>query len=128
VWSYGQCQQQREHDLSALRNHIPGLIATLLGEESVCNVEVYDYDLYGAVANITIDLPAKEALELWLKLIDHLSYEDYKNVLSLRWLGDNNVSEEELVNYIVKIMIKSKVGPKALPGFNAVRVVQEIRE
>jgi len=87
VWSYGQCQQQREHDLSALRNHIPGLIATLLGEESVCNVEVYDDDLYGAVANITIDLPAKEALELWLKLIDHLSYEDYKNVLSLRWLG-----------------------------------------
>jgi hypothetical protein len=44
------------------------------------------------------------------------------------WGGDNNVSEEELVNYIVKIMVKSKVGPKALPGFNAVRVVQEIRE
>jgi hypothetical protein len=124
----GNANSSAEHDLSALRNHIPGLIATLLGKESVCNVEVYDDDLYGAVANITIDLPAKDALELWLKLIDHLSYENYKTVLSLRWLGDNNVSEEELVNYIVKITIKSKVGPKALPGFNAVRIAQEIRE
>jgi hypothetical protein len=124
----GNANSSAKHGLSALRNHIPRLIATLLGKESVCNVEVYDDDLYGAVANITIDLPAKDALELWLKLIDYLPYADYRTISSLRWLGGNNVSEDELVSYIVKIMVKSKVGPKALPGFDAVRIVQEIRE
>jgi len=111
-----------------LGGYISALIATLLGRESICDVRIYDDDLYGAVANITIDLPAKEALELWLKLVDYLPYEDYKTVLAITWLGGNNISEDELINYIVKIMIKSKVGPKALPGFNALRIVQEIRE
>jgi hypothetical protein len=111
-----------------LRGYIPRLIATLLGRENICSVEIYNDSLYGAVALIKIDLPAKDALELWLKLIDYLPYEEYKIVLSLRWLGENNVSEDELVNYIVKIMIKSKIGPKALPGFDATRMVQEARE
>jgi hypothetical protein len=111
-----------------LRGYIPRLIATLLGRENICSVEMYNDNLYGAVAMITINLPAKDALELWLKLIDYLPYKDYKIVLSLRWLGEKNVSEDELINYIVKIMIKSKVGPKALPGFDAVRIIQEIRE
>jgi hypothetical protein len=79
------------------------------------------------VATITIDLPARDALELWLKLIDYLQYENYKIILSLRWLGERNVSEDELINYIVKIMIKSKIGPKALPGFDAVRIIREAR-
>jgi len=67
-------------------------------------------------------------LELWLKLIDYLPYENYGIVLSVKWLGEKNVSEDELINYIVKIMIKSKIGPKALPGFDSTRMVQEARE
>jgi hypothetical protein len=110
-----------------LKGYIPSLIATLLGKEKICSIDIYEDNLYGTVARIVIDLSAKDALELWLKLIDHLPYEDYKIVLSLRWLGENNVSEDELINYIVKIMIKSKIGPKALPGFDAVRIVREIR-
>jgi hypothetical protein len=110
-----------------LRGYIPSLIAALLGRESICSVDIYDDNLYGTVAMITIDLPAKDALELWLKLIDYLQYENYKIILSLRWLGERNVSEDELINYIVKIMIKSKIGPKALPGFDAVRIIREAR-
>jgi hypothetical protein len=110
-----------------LKSYIPSLITTLLGRESICSVDIYDDNLYGTVAMITIDLPAKDALELWLKLIDYLPYENYKIVLSLKWLGEKNVSEDELINYLVKIMIKSKIGPKALPEFDAVRIVQEAR-
>jgi hypothetical protein len=46
----------------------------------------------------------------------------------VKWLGENNVSESELIDYLVKIMIKSKVGPKALPGFDATHTVQRLRE
>jgi hypothetical protein len=67
-------------------------------------------------------------LELWLKIIDYLPYEKYKIVLAVKWLKENNVSESELIDYLVKIMIKLKVGPRALPGFDAVRMVQELRE
>jgi hypothetical protein len=92
------------------------------------SIEVYENEPYGRVARITVNLPAKEALELWLKLIDYLPYEKYKIVLSVKWLGENNVSESELIDYLVKIMIKSKVGPKALPGFDATHTVQRLRE
>ncbi|MGC9014863.1 MAG: hypothetical protein ACP5KW_10860, partial [Thermoproteota archaeon] len=74
------------------------------------------------------DLSAKEALELWLKMIDFLQREGYRVVLAVEWTGENNVSEDELVDYMVKIMVKSGIGPKALPGFDSVRIVQETRE
>jgi hypothetical protein len=95
---------------------------------STYNVEIYEDSFYGRVVRITTDLSAKEALELWLKLLDYLPYEKYNTVLSVRWLGKNNVSESELIDYLVKIMIKSKVRPRALPGFDSVRMVQELRE
>jgi hypothetical protein len=110
-----------------LRGYIPRLIATLLGREEVCSIDIYNDNLYGTVLRITTDLPAKEALELWLKLTDYLPYENHKIVLSVKWLGENNVSEDELIEYTVKIMIKSKVGPKALKGFDAARMVREAR-
>ncbi len=112
--------------LSILQNYISSLIATFSG--CAYSIEVYEDELYGRVARITVNLPAKEALELWLKLIDYFSYEKYKIVLSVKWLGENNVSESELIDYLVKIMIKSKVGPKALPGFDATHTVQKLRE
>jgi hypothetical protein len=124
--------KEREELNTILRDYIPRLIprliATLLGKENVCSVEIYNDNLYGAVALIKTNLSAKDALELWLKLIDCLPYEKYGVVLSLQWLGENNVSEGELIDYAVKIMIKSKIGPKALPGFDATRMVQEARE
>jgi hypothetical protein len=110
-----------------LRGYIPSLVVALLGRENVCSVDTYYNHLYGAVVNVTVDLPAREALELWLKLIDYLPYEKYGVVLSLKWLGENNVSEDEFINYMVKIMVKSKVGLKALPGFDAVHMVGEAR-
>jgi hypothetical protein len=107
-------------------SYISSLIAAL--SRGAYSIEMYNDDLYGTVVKITTDLSAKDALELWLKLIDYFPYKNYGIVLSVKWLGENNVSENELVNYMVKIMIKSKIGPKALPGFDAARMVQEARE
>ena len=112
--------------LSVLQNYISSLMAMFSG--CAYSIEVYEDELYGRVARITVNLPAKEALELWLKLIDYFPYEKYKIVLSVKWLGENNVSEAELIDYLVKIMIKSKVGPRALPGFDSVRMVQGLHE
>jgi hypothetical protein len=109
-----------------LKRYISSLMATF--SISTYNVEIYEDSFYGRVVRITTDLSAKEALELWLKLLDYLPYEKYNTVLSVRWLGKNNVSESELIDYLVKIMIKSKVRPRALPGFDSVRMVQELRE
>jgi hypothetical protein len=105
-----------------LRNKIYELL-----EERVKGVKIYRDDLYGTVALVETDLSARDALELWLKLIDCFPYEKYGTVISLRWLGENNISGGELVDYLVKIMIKSKVGPRALPGFDAVRMTRETR-
>jgi hypothetical protein len=108
-----------------VRSYISSLIAIL--SRSAYSIEIYDDNLYGTVVRITTDLSAKDALELWLRLIDYWPYKSYRIVLSVKWLGENNVCENELIDYIIKIMIKSKIGPKALPGFDAARIVQEAR-
>jgi len=115
---------------NSIRQVVRGYISSLINmlSRSAHSIEIYDDSLYGTVARITIDLSAKDALDLWLKLIDYLPYEKYGVILSVKWLGENDVSEDELINYIVKIMVKSKIGPKALPGFDATRMVQEVRE
>jgi hypothetical protein len=100
----------------------------VMHSKSAYNIEIYEDKLYGRVARITTDLSAKEALELWLKLIDYLPYEKYNTILSVKWLGKNNVGESELIDYLVKIMIKLKIRPKALPVFDATYMVQELRE
>jgi hypothetical protein len=115
-----------EYVSRVVKRYIFSLMATF--SISAYKVEIYEDRLYGIVARITTYLSAKEALELWLKLLDYLPYEKYNTVLSVRWLGKNNVSESELIDYLVKIMIKSKVRPRALPSFDATRMVQELRE
>jgi len=103
-----------------LKNYTSNLIAKLLGKDVICGVDVYSDNLYGTVVWVTVGLSARDALELWLKLLDHLPYREYGITLAVRWLGENNVSRDELVDYMVKIMIKSGIRPKALPGFNSV--------
>jgi len=111
-----------------LKSYIPNLIAKLLGKDVICSVDVYSDNLYGTVIRVTTDLSARNALELWLKLLDYLPYKEYGVTLTLRWLGENNVSRDELIDYMVKIMIKSRTGPKALPGFDSVLIARKERE
>ncbi len=77
---------------------------------------------------LVVDLDAREALELWLKLVELLSYSRYRIVIGVKWLGKNNVSKDELVNYIVKIMIKSSLRTIVLKHIDAVKELREERD
>ena len=111
-----------------LKNYTSNLITKLLGKDVICGIDVYSDNLYGTVVRVTVDLSARDALELWLKLLDHMPYREYGITLAVMWLGENNVSRDELVGYMVKIMIKSGTRPKALPGFNSVLIAREGRD
>jgi len=86
---------------------------------------IYSDPNYGLVMRLIVDLNAKDALELWLRLVEKFPYRRYGIVLGVRWTGENNVSEDELINYVVKIMITSGLEPIAK---RALDVVGELRE
>jgi len=82
----------------------------------------YDDD-WGYIYLITIDVDAREALEINLRL-----QEMFPGIpIVVRWTGVNNVSERELVNFLVEILNRGGFRAKAPKGFNAVDVVNEIR-
>jgi len=103
--------------------------ALTLTERSVIkNIIIYNDPDYGPVIRLVVDLDAREALELWLKLVELLSYSRYRIVIGVKWLGKNNVSEDELVNYIVKIMIKSGLRTIVLKHMDAVKELRGERD
>jgi hypothetical protein len=93
---------------------------TLTGRSVIKNIIIYNDPDYGPVIRLVVDLDAREALELWLKLVELLSYSRYRIVIGVKWLGKNNVSKDELVNYIVKIMIESGLRTIVLKHIDAV--------
>ena len=102
-------------------------IANSLSKGKVQSADfIYD-PIYEKMLEIRVNLDAKEAFQLWLDLIDKVEPENAK-MLSVKWSGGMNLTEDEFVDYAVKIMTKSGVGPKALPGFDAVEAVREGRE
>ena len=79
-------------------------------------------ELYGDLLRLTVNLDARKALRLWVRLLEEFEWKE--TVLTVEWRGKLNVSEDELADYIAEIMLKS-AGPKALPSFNAVEAVRE---
>ncbi|MEM1610097.1 MAG: hypothetical protein QXQ57_00440 [Sulfolobales archaeon] len=109
-----------------MKIYIYNLARSLIGDR-VLKIESYmDID-YGVVVKVITDLSAREALELWLKIVNHLKQEKYDVIVVVEWVGKQDVSEDELIDYIVRIMLKSGLKPKALPGFDAVRIIREER-
>jgi hypothetical protein len=83
----------------------------------------FDKD-WGYVYVITVDLNAKQALELNLKL-----QERFPGIpIVVEWTGDMDVSDRELIDYLVEILARGGFKAKAPPGFDAVELVREIRE
>ena len=80
-------------------------------------------ELYGDLLRLTVNLDARKALRLWVRLLEEFEWKE--TVLTVEWRGKLNVSEDELAHYIAEIMLKSGTGPKALPGFSAVEAVRE---
>jgi hypothetical protein len=87
-------------------------------------IEEYEDEVWGIVYRVILDADAREAFELWLKLV-----EVFRGIpIVVKWTGKMDMSESELVNYLMKVMAKSGLRPKALEGFDAVKFVRENRD
>jgi hypothetical protein len=109
-------------------NNIISLTREITGKDVIRSVETYEDPDYGKVILITVDLDAKEALELWLKLTKQFPYTIHGIVIGVKWLGENNITENELIDYIVKIMVESGLKPKVKEPFDIVKELREERD
>jgi hypothetical protein len=84
---------------------------------SPCKVGArYDPD-WGCVYEVAVGASAREALEANLKL-----QEKFPGIpIVVEWAGEKDVTDEELVDYLVKIAIKGGFRVEAPPVFNAVK-------
>ena len=78
---------------------------------------------YGSIMVLRVDISAKRALRLWLELVRRFPG---KNIV-IEWTGENDVGEDELIDYLVEIALASGHRPIALPGFSSVEAVDEAR-
>ena len=80
-------------------------------------------ETWGPVVEVTLNLDAREAMRVWLKAEDAINKKFH---LVVKWTGKNNLTEDELIQYLVEVA--EKAGPmKAKPGFDAVKLIDEIR-
>jgi hypothetical protein len=49
-------------------------------------------------------------------------------VVGVRWLGEDDVSEDELADYLARIMVESDLRAKAVKPLDAVRELREERD
>ena len=103
-------------------------IIKITGRDVIRSIETYEDPDYGKVISITVDLDAREALELWLKLARQFPYTIHGIVIGVKWLGENNITENELIDYIVKIMVEGSYKAKAIKPFDIVRELREERD
>jgi hypothetical protein len=82
----------------------------------------HDQD-YGSILVLRVDISAKRALRLWLELVRRFPG---KNII-VEWSGRNDVSEDELIDYLVEIALASGHRPIALSGFSSVEAVDDAR-
>ncbi len=97
------------------------LASRLTGKGVIRGIVTYNDPDYGPVIRLVVDLNAREALDLWLKLVRLIPYTRYGVVIGVRWLGENNVSRDELVDYLVKIMVEGGLRTIALRPLDVVR-------
>jgi hypothetical protein len=126
--------EQRDSDgVAAYKGHIDELIdaifdvATIISRDKVEKVtHGYDAD-FGTIVRVRLRQNAKEAFESWRKLLDEIGPTYPEITLRVDWTGEDNLSDDELVDYMVEIMLKSGVGPKVSEKFDSVKAVREGR-
>jgi hypothetical protein len=86
----------------------------------------YDYDAnFGDIIRVRLMQNAKDAFETWLKFLNEIDPKDYGINLRIDWIGEDNLSDNELVDYMVEVMLKSGVGPTISEKFDSVKAVRE---
>ena len=79
---------------------------------------------WGFMYIITLETSARKALEVNLEL-----QKRFPGIpIVVKWTGSMDLSEEELIDYIVRIARAGGFKAKVPPGFCSVEVVREIRE
>ena len=107
---------------------IYNMVVGIVGRDVVRGVKTYDDPDYGFVIRFDVDLDAKETLELWLRIAKMFPYTRYGIIIGFRWMGKDNVSEDELVSYIVKVMVVAGLRPLARKPLNIVEELAEERD
>jgi hypothetical protein len=113
------------------RGHIDELVDTIFDVANTISgnkVEkvTYGYDAeFGNIIRIGLAQNAREAFESWLKLLDKIDTKDLGINIRVDWTGEDNLSDDEFVDYMVEIMLKSGVGPKVSEDFDSVKAVRE---
>jgi len=108
--------------MSADKRFAEDLLQSLSGGRLSAITSRFD-ETWGPVVEATLNLNAREALEVWLKAEDAINKKFH---LVVKWTGKNNLTEDELTQYLAEI--GAKAGPmKAKPGFDAVKLIDEIR-
>jgi hypothetical protein len=79
---------------------------------------------WGFVYIVTLEASAREALEVNLELQRRLP--DVPIVV--KWTGGADLSEEELVDYVLRVARAGGFKARAQRGFSSVEVVREVRE
>jgi hypothetical protein len=103
-------------------------LARELAGRDVRGVVSYRDPDYGPVVRLVVDLDARGALDLWLKLVRLASYERHGVVVGVRWLGEDNVSEDELADYLARIMVEGGLRTTALEPLDAVKELRKERD
>jgi len=110
--------------LEEARNEAIAILQSLCGDHLYQNTVKARFDeTWGPVVEATLNLNAREAMRVWLKAEDSINKKFH---LVVKWTGENDLTEDELVGYLAEI--GAKAGPlRAKPGFDAVKLVREIR-
>jgi hypothetical protein len=116
-----------DQPVHSLSTTVLKLTGRLIGRGVIRGIVTYNDPDYGPVIRLVVDLNAREALELWLKLVKLIPYTKYGVVIGVRWLGENNVSKDELVDYVVKIMAEGGLRTTALRPLDVVRELRRER-
>ena len=101
------------------------MIKREVGENIIKNISIEIDPDWGTVVYVTVDLSMKETLELWLRLAKKYPWKKIGIHLVMRSLGEKNVTDIELADYIVSILNVNGIRPRLSRPIN---VVEELRK
>jgi hypothetical protein len=117
-------REERRKEMMTLKEFVD-TIKKEIDENIVKNISIEIDPDWGTVVYVTVDLPLKETMELWLKLAKKYPYKDTGIHLVLRSLGEKNITDIEMADYIVSILNVNGIRPKIDKPLN---VVEELRK
>ena len=89
-----------------------------------CSISVVEDSDWGLVYVVTLEANTREALEVNLEL-----QRRFPGIpIVVKWTGSTDLSEGELVDYVLRVARAGGFKARALRGFSSVEAVREVRE